>query len=180
VARLKLLALVEMRASAVGSNANRWFASCETARSLEKRMSPEWPTLRLAVGVQERKGEIDAPGPTTMPQGSPCTEKACHFQMSKSVMRRLQCAPAPPGHRSLSAIEYHDVHAIDQPELRKTFKSFSKMKAWFKVHASKNEGSGADDKSRSAEDVLEESVCPYRYCPISADIGRFEHRSATA
>jgi hypothetical protein len=48
--------------------------------------------------------------------------------------------PAPPGHRSLGAIEYHDVHAIDQPELRKTFKSFSKMKAWFKEHALKTKG----------------------------------------
>jgi hypothetical protein len=38
------------------------------------------------------------------------------------------------------ALEYHDVHAIDQPELRKTFKSLSKMKAWFKEHASKTKG----------------------------------------
>jgi hypothetical protein len=50
--------------------------------------------------------------------------------------RRRQCARAA----LLGAIEYHDVHAIDQPELRKTFKSFSKMKAWFKEHASKTKG----------------------------------------
>jgi hypothetical protein len=39
--------------------------------------------------------------------------------------------PAPPG---LAGTEYHDVHAIAQPDLRKTFKSFTKMKAWFKKH----------------------------------------------
>jgi hypothetical protein len=33
--------------------------------------------------------------------------------------------------------DYQDVHAIGQPELRKSFKSFVKMKAWFKEHASK-------------------------------------------
>jgi hypothetical protein len=42
--------------------------------------------------------------------------------------------PALPGHASLAGVEYRDVHAIDQPELRKTFKSFSKMRAWFKEH----------------------------------------------
>ena len=44
--------------------------------------------------------------------------------------------PAPAGHASLATTEYYDVHHIDQPELRKTFKSFAKMKAWFKEHAS--------------------------------------------
>ena len=62
-------------------------------------------------------------------------------------------APAPPGHGSLGAIEYHDVHAIDQPELRKTFKSFSKMKAWFKVQPRKRRAT-RDDKSQSTEVVL--------------------------
>ena len=51
--------------------------------------------------------------------------------------------PAPPGHASLAGVEYRDVHAIDQPDLRKTFKSFSKMRAWFKEHAA-----GAKGKAR--------------------------------
>jgi hypothetical protein len=52
-------------------------------------------------------------------------------------------APAPAGHASLAGVEYRDVHAIDQPDLRKTFKSFSKMRAWFKEHAA-----GAKGKTR--------------------------------
>jgi hypothetical protein len=43
--------------------------------------------------------------------------------------------PAPPGHASPARVEYRDVHAIDQPDLRKTFESFSRMRAWFKEHA---------------------------------------------
>ena len=50
--------------------------------------------------------------------------------------------PAPPGHGKLGAVEYRDVHAIDRPELRKTFQSFSKMKAWFKEHAAKGKKRG--------------------------------------
>ena len=69
-----------------------------------------------------------------MPQGSPCLRRQPLLDVEVSVDGS---APAPPGH---GAIEYHDVHAIDQPELRKTFKSFSKMKAWFKEHASKTKG----------------------------------------
>jgi hypothetical protein len=41
---------------------------------------------------------------------------------------------ALPGFASLARTEYHDVHAIGQPDLRKTFKSFAKMRAWFKKH----------------------------------------------
>ena len=48
--------------------------------------------------------------------------------------------PAPPGHASLAGVEYRDVHAIDQPDLRKTFTSFSKMRAWFKEHAAGAKG----------------------------------------
>ena len=48
--------------------------------------------------------------------------------------------PPPPNHASLPAVEYHDVHAISQPELRKTFRSFSKLKAWLKEHASNSKG----------------------------------------
>lgn len=44
--------------------------------------------------------------------------------------------PAPVGNATLATTEYYDVHHIDRPELRKTFKSFAKMKAWFKEHAS--------------------------------------------
>ena len=43
---------------------------------------------------------------------------------------------ALPNHASLAAVEYHDVHAIGQPELRKTFKSFSKLQTWLKERAS--------------------------------------------
>ena len=67
--------------------------------------------------------------------GKPVPEKAATFRCREVSVDGG--APAPPGH---GAIEYHDVHAIDQPELRKTFKSFSKMKAWFKEHASKMKG----------------------------------------
>ena len=70
--------------------------------------------------------------------GKPVPEKADTFRCREASVDGS--APAPPGHRSLGAIEYHDVHAIDQPELRKTFKSSSKMKAWFKEHASKTKG----------------------------------------
>jgi len=43
--------------------------------------------------------------------------------------------PARPGHASLAGVVYREVHAIDQPDLRKTFKSFSRMRAWFEEHA---------------------------------------------
>jgi hypothetical protein len=43
--------------------------------------------------------------------------------------------PTRPGHASLAGVEYREVHAIDQPDLRKTFKSFSRMRAWFEEHA---------------------------------------------
>ena len=49
---------------------------------------------------------------------------------------------APRGHASLAGVEYRDVHAIDRPDLRKTFKSFSQMQRWFTEHA-------AGAKSRS-------------------------------
>lgn len=51
-------------------------------------------------------------------------------------------APAPPNHASLAALEYHDVQPIDQPELPKTFKSFSKMKVWFKEHTEQAKDQG--------------------------------------
>ena len=70
--------------------------------------------------------------------GKPVPEKAATFRCREVSVD--DSAPASPGHRSPDAIEYHDVHAIDQPELRKTFKSLSKMKAWFKQHASKTKG----------------------------------------
>ena len=67
--------------------------------------------------------------------GKPVPEKAATFRCREVSVDGS--APAPHGH---GAVEYHDVHAIDQPELRKTFKSFSRMKAWFKEHASKTKG----------------------------------------
>ena len=48
--------------------------------------------------------------------------------------------PATPGHASLTGVEYRDVHAIDQPDLRKTFKSFSQMQRWFTEHAAGAKG----------------------------------------
>src|SRR5712664_56253 len=50
--------------------------------------------------------------------GKPVPEKAATFRCREVSVGGS--APAPPGHGSLGAIEYHDVHAIDQPELRKT------------------------------------------------------------
>jgi hypothetical protein len=70
--------------------------------------------------------------------GKPVTEKEATFRCREVGVD--DSALAPPSHGSLGAVEYQDVHAIDQPELRKTFKSFSKMKAWFKEHASKTKG----------------------------------------
>jgi hypothetical protein len=52
--------------------------------------------------------------------------------------------PAAPGHASLTGVEYRDVHAIDQSNLRKTFKSFSQMQRWFTEHAA-----GVKDRTRS-------------------------------
>jgi hypothetical protein len=48
--------------------------------------------------------------------GKPVPEKAATFRCRE--MSVDGSAPAPPGHRSLGAIEYHDVHAIDQPDPR--------------------------------------------------------------
>jgi hypothetical protein len=41
--------------------------------------------------------------------------------------------------------EYQDVHAIGQPELRKSFKSFVKMNAWFNEHTTGSKGSTRSD-----------------------------------
>ena len=49
----------------------------------------------------------------------------------------------PLGQASLAGVEYRDVHAIDRPDLRKTFKSFTKMRAWFKEHAASAKGQHA-------------------------------------
>jgi hypothetical protein len=43
--------------------------------------------------------------------------------------------PAMRAHASLTGVEYRDVHAIDQPDLRKTFQSFPQMQRWFTEHA---------------------------------------------
>jgi hypothetical protein len=45
----------------------------------------------------------------------------------------------------LAGVEYRDVHAIDRPDLRKTFKSFSRMRAWFEEHAAGAKGSTRSD-----------------------------------
>jgi hypothetical protein len=48
--------------------------------------------------------------------------------------------PAPFSHASLEGVEYRDVHAIDQPDLGKTFKSFPQMQRWFTEHAASAKG----------------------------------------
>ena len=53
--------------------------------------------------------------------------------------------PAPTAHASLVGVEYRDVHAIDRPELRKTFKSLSQMQRWFTAHTA-----GTKGRARSA------------------------------
>jgi hypothetical protein len=53
--------------------------------------------------------------------------------------------PSPAGRASLPGVEYRDVHAIDQPDLRKTFKSFSQMQRWFTEHASGAKGGTRSD-----------------------------------
>ena len=52
---------------------------------------------------------------------------------------------ALPGHASVDGVEYRDVHAIDRPDLRKTFKSLSRMRAWFEEHAAGAKGSTRSD-----------------------------------
>jgi hypothetical protein len=53
--------------------------------------------------------------------------------------------PAPPGHVILTGVKYRDVHAIDQPDLRKTFKSLSRMRAWFEEHSAGAKGGTRSD-----------------------------------
>ena len=53
--------------------------------------------------------------------------------------------PAPPRHASLASVEYRDVHAIDRPDLRKTFKSFSQMQRWFTEYAASAKGRTRSD-----------------------------------
>ena len=53
--------------------------------------------------------------------------------------------PATLGHASLTSVEYRDVHAIDQPDLRKTFKSFPQMRRWFTEHAAGPKGNTRSD-----------------------------------
>jgi hypothetical protein len=53
--------------------------------------------------------------------------------------------PSPPGHASLVGVEYRDVHAIDRPDLRKTFRSFPQMQRWFTEHAAGAKGRTQSD-----------------------------------
>ena len=52
---------------------------------------------------------------------------------------------ALPGHASVAGVEYRDVLAIDQPDLRKTFKSFPQMQRWFTEHAAGAKGGTRSD-----------------------------------
>jgi len=54
----------------------------------------------------------------------------------KEVSAGVSVLPDSPSLRA----EYQDVHDIGQPELRKSFKSFVTMKAWFKEHAAGAKG----------------------------------------
>jgi hypothetical protein len=76
---------------------------------------------------------FDAAGKRVEPDSKTAAFKGKEVRVDSGV-------PAPPGHANLAGVEYQDVHAIDRPDLRKTFKSFSKMRAWFKVHAAGTKG----------------------------------------
>ena len=65
--------------------------------------------------------------------GKPAREKNATFK-AKAVAVDLG-APTLSSATSLASYEYHDVHHVDQPELRKTFKSFATMKKWFAENA---------------------------------------------
>ena len=65
--------------------------------------------------------------------GEPAREKNATFK-AKAVAVDLGTA-APSSATSLARYEYHDVHHVDQPELRKTFKSFATMTKWFAEYA---------------------------------------------
>jgi hypothetical protein len=52
---------------------------------------------------------------------------------------------SPAGHAGLAGVEYRDVHAIDRPDLRKTFKSFSQMQRWFAERAAGATGGTRSD-----------------------------------
>jgi hypothetical protein len=67
----------------------------------------------------------------------PSSERAAFRAKEVSVDTGV---PPPPGHASLAGVEYRDVHAIDQPDLRKTFKSISQMQRWFTEHAASAKG----------------------------------------
>ena len=53
--------------------------------------------------------------------------------------------PSQAGHASLAGVEYRDVHAIDRPDLGKTFKSFPQMQRWFTEHAAGAKGTTRSD-----------------------------------
>jgi hypothetical protein len=68
--------------------------------------------------------------------------KGNHVQEQEAVFKGKEMnvdsgVPASPGFGSPASTEYHDVHAVGQPELRKTFKSFAEMQTWFNDHGSK-------------------------------------------
>ena len=53
--------------------------------------------------------------------------------------------PAPFSHASLEGVEYRDVHAIDQPDLGKTFKALPQMQRWFTDHVAGVKGTTRSD-----------------------------------
>jgi hypothetical protein len=67
----------------------------------------------------------------------PSSERAAFRAKEVSVDTGV---PALPGHASRAGVEYQDVHAIDRPDLRKTFKSLSQMQRWFTEHAASAKG----------------------------------------
>jgi hypothetical protein len=76
---------------------------------------------------------FDAAGKRVRPDSKTAAFKGKEVRVDTGV-------PAPPGHASLAGVEYRDVHAIDRPDLRKSFKSFSQMQRWFTEHAAAAKG----------------------------------------
>ncbi len=67
-------------------------------------------------------------------KGDRVPEEAAEFRCKEARVDAAIAHSARPA--ALAATEYHDVHSIDRPDLRKTFKSLGQMQAWFREHAS--------------------------------------------
>lgn len=55
--------------------------------------------------------------------------------------REVLVAPgerAPPGTATIRRVEYHDIHPVTDPEVRKTFKTLAEMKKWLVEYKASN------------------------------------------